>query len=109
MTKRRPPVSDYGMTAKCQELLCKWEAICYTYSSRAVEAQAYALLLAVEWCKANECEFAAWRLRLTGRWGYIIRDVRNAKPQHDEKATTPMAAVRQMQKWMAANDTKEER
>ncbi len=104
-SKRKPPVSDYGMNAKCRTI--RWLTANpedqSTASGRATIKRALDLLLAVEWCRANECEFDSWRLRNTRRWGYIVRNTHPIKPWHSEAAATPMAAVRQMQKWMRDN------
>ncbi len=103
----KPKVSGYGMTAKCrkiQELRETCEGSLGGGSrtqARAMLHRAVDLLLAVEWCKANECEFTAMDSPITGKWDYMITTDCAYGAVHNETATVPMAAVRQMQKLLA--------
>ena len=103
---------DYGMTPKCRRIAAAMANL-RTSNERSninLLLEGLGVLFAVQWCKENECEFAARtrglfskRLLFEGapgrrRWQYLVE---RANYTYSVESSTPLGAVRKMQQWMS--------
>ncbi len=105
--KSNPPASDYGTPRSCRAILVH-RSECGFQAGSAWHNRMLELRLAMEWCKANGCRLHVGKSPTTMRWEYaVVIDPLEFSGVLPMNATTPMAAVRQMQKWMADNPKEE--